>query len=429
MANTEKQKIVTKKHMARQEREALQVRYLTYGTIVLLVIVAILAGYALVSAYIIIPNKPVATVNGVDITAKEYQTRVKFERYQLVSQMINTANLMASFGGDENTQSYFASSLQQIRFQLTPEIHGQTVLDTMIDNELIRQEAERLGITVSEDEIDKYLSEAFGFFPDGTPTPAPTSEPIPTATLNAQQLTLVAPAATEVMSNTTDITSTEGTEIDPTPTQDLQAEPTEAPPTATPYTEEAFNQDYETAIQNYQQFVGISEKDFRGMIEMDILREKVSEETTKDVPVEQSQIWARHILVETEDEALDVIARLEAGEDFATLAQEVSLDTGSGANGGDLGWFGPGQMVPEFEAAAFALEDGEISQPVESQFGWHVIQKLGYRIQPANENTFEQIKQTFFDTWLTDQRNASEIETSDDWLSIYPETPAIPDGL
>jgi len=429
MANREKHKIVTKKHLARQEREALQVRYLTIGTISILVIVAILVGYALVSAFIITPNKAVATVNGVDIAAKDYQTRVKFERYQLVSQMINTANLMASFGGDESTQAYFESSLQQIRYQLTPEIHGQSVLNTMIDNELMRQEAERLGISVSEAEIDKYISEAFGYFPDGTPTPAPTSEPIPTATLNALQLTLVAPAATEVVSDTIEITSTEGTEIEPTPTQDLQVEPTEIPPTATPYTEAAFTQNYETALQNYQQNIGMTEKEFRAMIEMDILRTKVYEETTKDIPIEQSQIWARHILVETEEEALDVIARLEAGEDFATLAQEVSLDTASGANGGDLGWFGPGQMVPEFENAAFTLEDGEISQPVQSQFGWHVIQKLGHRIQAADDTTYEQIKQSVFDSWLTDQRDTSEIETSDDWLTVYPETPAIPEGL
>jgi peptidyl-prolyl cis-trans isomerase C len=86
---------------------------------------------------------------------------------------------------------------------------------------------------------------------------------------------------------------------------------------------------------------------------------------------------AAHILVATEDEALAVIARIEGGEDFAAIAQEVSLDTGSGAAGGELGWFGPGMMVPEFEQAVVALADGggngAISPPVQSQFGWHVV--------------------------------------------------------
>lgn len=82
---------------------------------------------------------------------------------------------------------------------------------------------------------------------------------------------------------------------------------------------------------------------------------------------------AAHILVETEDEALAVIARLESGEDFAELARELSTDFGSGANGGDLGWFGTGVMVPPFEEAVLSLEVGEVSAPVETQFGFHIV--------------------------------------------------------
>ncbi|MBM1220679.1 peptidylprolyl isomerase [Ponticoccus sp. SC2-23] len=82
---------------------------------------------------------------------------------------------------------------------------------------------------------------------------------------------------------------------------------------------------------------------------------------------------AAHILVETEEEALAVISRLEAGEDFAELARELSTDFGSGANGGDLGWFGTGVMVPPFEEAVLSLEEGEVSSPVETQFGFHIV--------------------------------------------------------
>lgn len=82
---------------------------------------------------------------------------------------------------------------------------------------------------------------------------------------------------------------------------------------------------------------------------------------------------AAHILVETEEEALSVIARLDAGEDFGDLARELSTDFGSGANGGDLGWFGTGVMVPPFEEAVLSLEVGEVSSPVETQFGWHIV--------------------------------------------------------
>lgn len=81
---------------------------------------------------------------------------------------------------------------------------------------------------------------------------------------------------------------------------------------------------------------------------------------------------ASHILVETEAEALGAIDQLAEGADFAELAAELSIGP-SGPNGGELGWFGVGRMVPEFETATMALEAGEVSPPVETQFGWHVI--------------------------------------------------------
>lgn len=80
-----------------------------------------------------------------------------------------------------------------------------------------------------------------------------------------------------------------------------------------------------------------------------------------------------HILVETEEEAAEVRERLDEGEDFGAIAQAVSTDPGSGANGGQLGPLQPGAFVPEFEEAALALEPGEISDPVQTQFGYHII--------------------------------------------------------
>jgi peptidyl-prolyl cis-trans isomerase C len=95
------------------------------------------------------------------------------------------------------------------------------------------------------------------------------------------------------------------------------------------------------------------------------------------------EIYARHILVPTQVEAQGIIKQLDNGADFAKLAQKYSTDPGS-VNGGDLGWFKKSDMVPEFANAAFAMKDGQITQtPVHSQFGWHVIQVLGHRVDPA----------------------------------------------
>lgn len=384
MANREKQKIVSKKHMARQEREDLQTRYIIYGSILVISVVLILVAVALVDIYILTPNKPVAVVNDETISTTDYQARAKFERLQLVNQFASTLQLMQSFD-DESTLQYFQSSLQQINFQLTPEIHGQSVLDTMTDDVLIRQETDQLGISVSEVELDEYIASAFGYFPNGTPTPAATLE---------------------------------GALAQDTPSEDI--------PTPTAYTEDAFNQNYKDAMDGYKQSINISEAQFRDIVRTELLRTKMGDEISKDIPKEEEQVWASHILIATEEEAEAVIDRLDSGEEFSALAMEVSTDTGSGANGGDLGWFGLGRMVPEFEKVAFNLEIGKISDPIQSDFGWHIILKQGQEVRPIDDTTYDQMKQTIFNEWLTNQRIVSVIETDDTWREVYPETPVIP---
>ena len=114
---------------------------------------------------------------------------------------------------------------------------------------------------------------------------------------------------------------------------------------------------------------------------------KVYDDAAKAQPPE-TEIHARHILVPTEAEAKAALARVKAGEDFAKVADEVSKDPGS--QGGDLGWFTKDKMVPEFAAAAFKLEPGQISDPVKSEFGWHVIKVEGKR--QKSFPPFEQVK-------------------------------------
>lgn len=103
---------------------------------------------------------------------------------------------------------------------------------------------------------------------------------------------------------------------------------------------------------------------------------------TYDSADQESEFKAAHILVETEDEAKALVEELNGGADFAALAKEKSTGP-SGPNGGALGWFGKGMMVPEFENAVLAMEPGAISAPVKTQFGWHVIKLEETRIKQA----------------------------------------------
>lgn len=171
---------------------------------------------------------------------------------------------------------------------------------------------------------------------------------------------------------------------------------------------------------------GLSVETFRALLHDRIgtgmLAERLIEEL--DFPVDQTQesVHAAHIMVETEEEAQAVIERLNAGEDFAALAGELSLDTTSGANGGDLDWFARGMMIPEFEEAAFALEAGQISAPVQTQFGWHVIKVLERGDVPTTEAEQQAQRQQLFGEELEKWRSEAEIVVKEDWATYVPAT-------
>jgi foldase protein PrsA len=140
----------------------------------------------------------------------------------------------------------------------------------------------------------------------------------------------------------------------------------------------------------------------------------------KESFVQAEQVEASHILVATKEEADEVAKKLKDGEDFAGLAAEYSTDTATAKSGGELGSFSAGEMAAEFEKAAFAMEVGEISEPVETEYGFHIIKVTG-KTEAAEaklEDSKEKIKETLFDealntqyaTWIAEKKEAYDIE-------------------
>ena len=176
--------------------------------------------------------------------------------------------------------------------------------------------------------------------------------------------------------------------------------------------------DIETEIVNYLKIVKLLES------EVDITDEEMKTyfEENKDSYNEPEQVEASHILVENEETANEVKEKLEAGEDFAELAKEYSTDPSNAENGGELGYFSKGTMVEEFENIAFSMNVGEISDPVKTDYGYHIIHVTDKKeAKEANfEDHKEEIKQTLFDqeisteysTWITEQREKLEIENT-----------------
>lgn len=137
------------------------------------------------------------------------------------------------------------------------------------------------------------------------------------------------------------------------------------------------------------------------------IKARYEKEISATKPVKQ--VSARHILVKTEEEAKAIIAEIEGGKDFIELAKEKSTGP-SGSKGGDLGFFSAGQMVPEFEKAAFALEKGGVTkEPVKTQFGYHIIKKVDERDAPKRklEDVTETVRQV-----LLREKYLAAIETA-----------------
>ena len=415
-----KKKIMTKnKFVARREREEKQAALIRNIAIAIVAAVLLLIGYGYLDQTFIQKQKAVATVNKTKISTSQLQARVRLDRESLINQYVQYAQMGQQFGMD------VAAQLEPMEARLNnPMQIGQDILDTMINELIYREEAEKRGITVSSDDVDKEVQELLGYFPDGAPTPAPPPEEpevleYPTLTSEQIELVTLTPAPTEAPTSTPFPTATPAEEV-------AEAIPTVAPPpapTATPYTADGYQTAYEETLAFYTE-VGLTEEDFRFLFESQLYYDALYEIITADLPETGDEVWARHILVPDAATAALVIERLEAGDDFGEIAKELSIDPSAQSNNGDLGWFGPGMMVPEFEVAIFALEEiGEISEPVQTQFGFHIIQLLGKETRPLDEAALQRNKDLAFQTWINETRETYAIEISDTWQTFVPTDP------
>ena len=362
---------LTRKQISRREKERRQ-RLILIGiaTAIGCLILAIL-GFGAYQELIAKPSAPVARVNGVPISTQTYEKKLLLERMNIDANIQNMQAQRSLY--DPETDAFLLSIIDQQISQLSLQsqiLSDESFVDRLIEEELIRQAAQREGISVSPEEIDHQIEQEFGYFGE-EPTPAPS----PT---------------TDVITSTSEIT------------------PTEAP---TPMTRARFEELLGNVLTALQEGAGITEAEYREIVATGLYREKMQEFVGQQVSTSEPQVRARHILVDTEEEAQAVLERLEDGEDFALLATEVSTDTLSAELGGDLGWFARGKMDPTFEEAAFDLAVGEISDIVETAFGFHIILvEERDEDRELDDQMLDQRKNEAFQVWLIDLRAEAEIE-------------------
>jgi peptidyl-prolyl cis-trans isomerase D len=446
MPKNPKKPVVTKKHLARAERERRQKRWIVITMILTIVIVIGLIGYGVLDQQVLQYRRPVASVNSVQISTSLFQGQVRYARYSLIQNAEQTYQFSQLFGSDPSTQYQFVQQLQQINLQLDPQTVGQQVLNQLIDDQLIMQYAKAHNITVTNAEVEQGFQQAFGYYPNGTPTPTATWVPTPTATLSQLQATLMVtptltatptPTATLVVTATATPTLTPTPPVAETPTPNPSTAitatqvvtPTATPtmtPSPTPYTLEGFQKLSKDTLTNLKSQFGLTEADLRYVIQVSLYRRKVMDAIVGNLPKQQDQVWIRHIVVKDEQTAKDVKSKLDSGADWFAVSDQYTTDQANKSKGGDLGWLPKDQLDQAIADAAFSMKVGEISQPVQTSTGWEVIQLLGHEKRPLTESEYTNLQSTQFQDWLTKQKDAANVQTFDTWKDHVPAEPTMP---
>jgi foldase protein PrsA len=167
----------------------------------------------------------------------------------------------------------------------------------------------------------------------------------------------------------------------------------------------------QAAFDEWLEAVGQDREDYKEMLRQSMLSQRVMEVVTAGVGTEAEQVHARHIVVDSEEVAQEVLTRLQQGADFAALARDYSLDLATKENGGDLGWFPRGLVAPELESAAFALQPGQVSEVLRLGEGYHIIQVVEREAaHPLSPEAQLDLRLAIFEQWLAELRASAVVE-------------------
>jgi hypothetical protein len=357
-------------------------------------------------------NQAVATGDGIAITVGEFQERVRVERLREIGQLEDAIALNA-------LQTSLGTMFQVTRLQLRlkqpqdpdgdeeNEI-GKEVLDQLIKEALVRQEALRRGLSATDEEIQRRMEENTGYYRDGTPTPFPTATPEPD------------PTATPTLA----FTSVPATPGAPVPTLPLL-------PTATQPSEASYRRVLAESLAEWGT-VGFSEADLRRLVETQMLERKLREALGAELPNPDEHITGSFIAFRSEAEAQPVVERLNAGEEFTKLVQDVR----SGALGvgriGAIPWSPRETLAPSFgdafERHAFDTPVGGHSGLFDDGEGRYFIVYIAGREQRTLGPAALLFRQdAVFNKWLEERKPTVII--ADDWRTHIPLDPALPPEL
>lgn len=358
----EQAKKETKKQIALGRKEARQKRIILISVVAVATLIVAIVAFGLVQELIVKPSQPVAIVNGDKIAADQYRDLVTYQRYNQYVQIANLQDGLDQMSTEPEENAFLISFYEQQIGQMQSELAliPQTALDDLIEDKLIEQKAEEEGITVTSQEVqDAIYNDLRSAFESSS------QEPIT------------------------------GTEVVLTPT---------------PVPQEQVDELYTSILSN----IKLPKQSFEEIVRRGLLREKVQELLASQVPPTGLVAHPQIIQTETEAEVLAAQERIEGGEEFAIVAQDVSTDTISAEAGGDLGWVTTGQLSArygqEVEEAIFSLPVGQI-EVLKSGEMYYVVQVLERDEDgPLPTEVLTQRQNEALVTWLEERQSSPDVE-------------------
>ena len=409
-------------YKSRAEREAQLQKWVIRGVAAVVGLLVLLVAIAFAFEQLIIPNQVVATVDGQGITVGEFRQEYLLERNRLLLQLNQIQNSGIDFQQLAQQEPY-STWINEVN---VPDQLGLRVLNDMVDDLLLAQEASARNVGINDDAVRQAVEDYFGFDPtavaligaEPTETPEPTITPTPFVSPT--------PSATPAPTATPDPDATAEVE---TGEQDeelvVTAQPTVVEPTLTA---DEVRENFVETERDYRAYfdrAGVAGDTLDSLFERNALETLLAEAL---IPDDAGLLYAdvRHILLEDEEDALAALEALKEGESFAALARAISSDPGSGARGGELGEVFVGNYVTEFRQAIEAAEVGALAGPVESEFGFHILQvrskeeRGGADQDSQRERARQQAVQQLKDSLREDHAEAVEIH--DIWLDHVPRS-------
>jgi len=354
----------TKKQLAIGRKEARQKRIILISVAALVAVIVTVVTIGVIQELILKPNRPVATVNGVPIRSDDYADLLTYSRYNYYTTLSNLQTSLEELNASPEENAFLISFYEQQQTQLQSAIVAlpDTTLESIIDAELVRQKAEKEGLTVSEQEVDEAIdADLRRAFETSTQEPITTTEQLPT-------------------------------------------------PTPTPVPQKQVDDLYKSILSNMK----LSEASFRTVVRRNLLQGKVQELLASQVLTTGLVANVQLIKSETEEQAEAAKARIQGGEEFAVVAREVSTDTLTAEEGGAVGWVTTGQLSERYgeavETHVFSTEVGKLGI-VESDGAFYVL-LVSERDEkgPLPSEVLTQRQNSALDGWLTEQRASPDVK-------------------